>query len=303
MKKRHPCTSWFRVQPPLQPRGSCLQTPTFEASQPPAPAPCTVPAPAPLPSSTLKESSSNLCSSTQPQASPSLTSPCSRQKTRLRAILPLHAHNLPRQPSLAGLEQPTSPYPRPATHYPQSLIYSVFCSHRWVTCDCHTSTSPAQRPPPGWLRSCARAPSSPPDSHRQGGFTRQEPGKPVSSPLRRQRPLSSLSPSARQAAARLRPSRQPVLLPLLLALRRSMSAREQLSKAHAHLRPPGSLCRHLRPCPERQEKAASPLGQPRARMRAGGGITATEPLRGFAKLSTQTPRLFTPGTRYAHPAN
>lgn len=76
--------------------------------------------------------------------------------------------------------------------------------------------------------------------------------------------LFPLSPSGRQAAAWLRPSRQPVLLPLLLALRRSMSARESLSKAHVDLRPPGSLCRHPRPCPQRQEKAASPLRQPGA---------------------------------------
>lgn len=153
--------------------------------------------------STFKECSSNPCSSIQPQTSPSVTSLCSRQKTRLRSIPPLHAHNLPRQPSLPSLEQPTSPCPRPTTHYPRPLIYSVFCSHRWVTCDwkpeaplqpCATLPLPsAQRPPPGRLRSCTRAPSSPPVRHREGGFTREEPGKSVSPPLRPQRPLPSLS--------------------------------------------------------------------------------------------------------------
>lgn len=48
-----------------------------------------------------------------------------------------------------------------------------------------------------------------------------------------------------------------------------MSARGSLSKAPADLRLPGALGRHPRPCPERQEKAASPLGQHRRRVRSG----------------------------------
>lgn len=90
--------------------------------------------------------------------------------------------------------------------------------------------------------------------------------------------LFPLSPSGRQAAAWLRPSRQPVLLPLLLALRRSMSARESLSKAHVDLRPPGSLCRPPG-IPDRAHKdkrKQRPLsGSPaRGRIRAGGASEA-----------------------------
>lgn len=268
MKKCHPCTSWFRAQPPLQPRGSCLQPPTYEASQPPAP----------LPSSTLKD-----CSSTQPQASPSLTSLCSPQKLRLRVTLPLHGLNLPWQPSLPGLEHPTSPRPyilhRPKTHYPRPLIYSAFCSHRWVSCDWK---------PEAPLQPCATLPLP---SSGMAPELCPSPLLPVWQPQRRwihttgarevglitppAAVSSSLSPSGRQLPAPALP--RPVLLPLLLALRRSMAARERLSKAHADLRPPGSLCRHPRPCPDRQEKAASlPSGAAPAlgRIRAGGASGA-----------------------------
>lgn len=104
------------------------------------------------------------------------------------------------------------------------------------------------------------SPSSPPDSHREGGSAREEPGEPDSSPL---------SPAR---AGRQQPGSGPPDSPSSFpssSLRGAPCQPRVAQQSPCRSPTSGSLCRHPRPCPSRPEKAASPLGQPRRRLGSG----------------------------------